>query len=107
MESTTGYTFTPFVRYLLQGDVWYTRCPDSLTLVFNKVDKMDSRIVFLTRRGPCQHGFMCGCEQWSNNISESNYNMQPITITFAVRVRKDYAHAPCMFIWAKFGVRGV
>ena len=34
---------------------------------------------------------MCGCEQWSNNISESNYNMQPITITFAVRVRKDLA----------------
>ena len=60
-----------------------------------------------TRRGPCQHGFMCGCEQWSNNISESNYNMQPITIQFAVRVRKDYTHAPCMFIWAMFGVRGV
>ena len=52
-------------------------------------------------------GLCCGCEQWSNNISESNYNMQPITIQFAVRVRKDYTHAPCMFIWAKFGVRGV
>ena len=43
-------------------------------------------IFWSTRRGPCQHGFMCGCEQWSNNISESNYNMQPITIKFAVRV---------------------
>ena len=68
-------------------------------------------VVWKTRRGPCQHWFMCGCEQWSNNISESNYNMQQITIKFAVRVRKDYRpnHAPCMFIWAKFGVglRGV
>ena len=43
-------------------------------------------VVCTTRRGPCQHGFMCGCEQWSNTISESNYNMQPITIKFAVRV---------------------
>ena len=48
---------------------------------------MDTVLFLLhTRRGPCQHGFMCGCEQWSNNISESNYNMQPITIQFAVRV---------------------
>ena len=47
---------------------------------------------------------MCGCKQWSTDINESNYNMQPITIEFAVRVRKDYTHAPCMFIWAKFGV---
>ena len=60
-----------------------------------------------TRRGPCQHGFMRGCKQWSTDINESNYNMQPITIKFAVRVRNDYTHAPCMFIWAKFGVRGV
>ena len=46
---------------------------------------------------------MCGCKQWSTDINESNYNMQPFTIEFAVRVRKDYTHAPCMFIWAKFG----
>ena len=46
-----------------------------------------------TRRGPCQHGFMCGCRQWSTDINESNYNMQPITIKFAVRVRKDYVPA--------------
>ena len=25
-----------------------------------------------TRGGPCQHGFMCGCRQWSNDINESN-----------------------------------
>ena len=25
-----------------------------------------------TRGGPCQHGFMCGCKQWSNDINESN-----------------------------------
>ena len=25
-----------------------------------------------TRGGPCQHGFMCGCRQWSNYINESN-----------------------------------
>ena len=24
------------------------------------------------RGGPCQHGFMCGCMQWSNDIIESN-----------------------------------
>ena len=48
-------------------------------------------------------GFMCGCKQWNTDINESNYNMQPITIKFAVRVRKDYTRAPCMFIWAKFG----
>ena len=42
-------------------------------------------IVGYTRGGPCQHGFMCGCRQWSNPINESNYNMQPITIIqFAV-----------------------
>ena len=29
---------------------------------------------------------MCGCKQWSTDINESNYNMQPITIKFAVRV---------------------
>ena len=22
---------------------------------------------FLTRGGPCHHGFMCGCRQWSND----------------------------------------
>ena len=27
-----------------------------------------------TRGGPCQHGFMCGCKQWSNDINESNNN---------------------------------
>ena len=26
----------------------------------------------ITRGGPCQHGFMCGCKQWSNDINESN-----------------------------------
>ena len=25
-----------------------------------------------TRGGPCQHEFMCGCKQWSNDINESN-----------------------------------
>ena len=25
-----------------------------------------------TRGGSCQHGFMCGCKQWSNDINESN-----------------------------------
>ena len=29
--------------------------------------------------------------QWTNDINESNYTMQPITIKFAVRVRKDHA----------------
>ena len=28
--------------------------------------------VLETRGGPCQHGFMCGCRQWSNAINESN-----------------------------------
>ena len=26
----------------------------------------------LFRGGPCQHGFVCGCKQWSNDINESN-----------------------------------
>ena len=26
----------------------------------------------ITREGPCQHGFMCGCKRWSNDINESN-----------------------------------
>ena len=26
----------------------------------------------ITRGGPCHHGFMCGCKQWSNDINESN-----------------------------------
>ena len=45
-----------------------------------------------TRGNPCQHGFMFGYryKQWSNDISESNKNMQPIPIQFTVRVRKDY-----------------
>ena len=38
-----------------------------------------------TRGGPCQHGGMCGCKQCSNDVNESNYNMQPITIQLAVR----------------------
>ena len=47
----------------------------------------DTAIIVKTRGGPCQHGFMCGCKQWSNDINESNLNMQPITIIqFAVRV---------------------
>ena len=29
-------------------------------------------IIVKTRGGPCQHGFMCGCRQWSNDINESN-----------------------------------
>ena len=29
-------------------------------------------IVVFTRGGSCQHGFMCGCKQWSNDIHESN-----------------------------------
>ena len=50
-------------------------------------------IIVYTRGGPCQHGFMCGCKQWSNDINESNYNMQPITIIqFAVRVGA-YVHS--------------
>ena len=61
-----------------------------------------------TRGGPCQHGFMCGCRQWSNDINESNYNnMQPITIIqFTVRVGayvRTNTDAPCMFILAMFG----
>ena len=55
-----------------------------------------------TRGGPCQHGFMCGCKQWSNDINERNYNMQPFTIIqFAVRVGayvRTNTDAPCMFI---------
>ncbi len=51
-------------------------------------------IFWETRGGPCQHGFMCGCKQWSNDINDSNQNMQSITIQFAVRVRKDYTDAP-------------
>ena len=31
-----------------------------------------STIVCLTRGGPCQHGFMYGCKQWSDDINESN-----------------------------------
>ena len=29
-------------------------------------------IIDSTRGGPCQHGFMCGYKQWSNDINESN-----------------------------------
>ena len=29
-------------------------------------------ILYVTRGCPCQHGFMCGCRQWSNDINESN-----------------------------------
>ena len=61
----------------------------------------------ITRGCPCQHRFMCGCKQWSNDINESNYNMQPITIIkFAVRVGAyiwTNTDAPCMFILAMFG----
>ena len=35
-----------------------------------------SDVFIYTRGGPCQHGFMCGCKQWStpgNYINESNY----------------------------------
>ena len=32
----------------------------------------DTAIIVNTRRGPCQHGFMWGCKQWSNDINESN-----------------------------------
>ena len=58
-----------------------------------------------TRRGPCQHGFMCGCKQWSTDINESNYNMQPITIKFSVRVRKDYTHALHVYLGEVWGTR--
>ena len=60
-------------------------------------------LLSITRGGPCQHGSMCGCKQCSNDKNESNYNMQPITIQFDVRVRMDYTDATCMFIWAMFG----
>ena len=44
-----------------------------------------------TRAVRCQHRFMCGCncKQWSNDINESNFFMQPITIQFPVTLRKD------------------
>ena len=29
-------------------------------------------VIVGSRGGPCQHGFMCGCKQWSNDINESN-----------------------------------
>ena len=45
-------------------------------------------VVCTTRGFPCQHGVMCGCKQWSNDVDVSNYNMQSITIQFAVRVLK-------------------
>ena len=32
----------------------------------------DTAIIVKTRGGPRQHGFMCGCKQWSNDINESN-----------------------------------
>ena len=51
------------------------------------------RLFRYTRGGPCQHGFMCGCKQWCNDINESNWNMHPITIIqFAVRVGA-YVHS--------------
>ena len=31
-------------------------------------------IIFNNRGVSCQHGFMYGCKQWSNDINESNYN---------------------------------
>ena len=42
-------------------------------------------LITITRGGPYQHRFMCGRKQWSNDINESNYNMQPIIIQPAVR----------------------
>ena len=29
-------------------------------------------LLYSTRGGPCQHGFMCGCKQWSNDINEGS-----------------------------------
>ena len=37
-----------------------------------KHHKQQSLYLGYTRGGPCQHGFMCGCRQWSNDINESN-----------------------------------
>ena len=64
-------------------------------------------LLSLLEGGRASTGFMCGCKQWSNDIDESNYNMQPITIIqFAVSVGayvRTNTDAPCMFIWAVFG----
>ena len=28
-----------------------------------------SLVISTTRGVPCQHGFMCGCKQWSNDLN--------------------------------------
>ena len=35
-------------------------------------ESVDVLRLYYTRGVPCQHGFMCGCKQWSNYINESN-----------------------------------
>ena len=32
----------------------------------------DTPIIVNSIGGPCQHGFVCGCKQWTNDINESN-----------------------------------
>ena len=53
------------MRYSASG-MFATDNVNSCTCVIRK------SIFSITRGGPCQHGFMCGCKQWSNDINESN-----------------------------------
>ena len=46
-----------------------------ISFVFSALSAVDAySVVGYTRGGPWQHGFMCGCKQWSNDINESNNN---------------------------------
>ena len=62
-------------------------CDYTVINKFNECISFGGCVVCRTRGGPCQHGLivaMCECRiYWSN---DSNSNMQPITIKFAVRV---------------------
>ena len=63
------YSFVPLT--FLNFNISHS--PDSSHNPENAATPVKSILILgTTRGGPCQHGFMCGCRQWSNNMNESN-----------------------------------
>ena len=70
IEKLTEFLNSLMMKYELQ----YTWCIEHGCHGFIR-SSLTLSIVLLsecTRGGPCQHGFMCGRKQWSNDINESN-----------------------------------
>ena len=73
-----------------------------------ELNAISRSMICYTRGGPCQNGFMSGSKQWIMiQVKVIIIIMQPITIQFAVRVRKDYTplHVYLGSVWVVIYVK--